>query len=267
MERVDPLSIAAIPAFADNYIWMLHDGHQALVVDPGEAAPVFAALAAQSLRLAGILVSHHHPDHVGGVAALRETFSVPVYGPAREALPEPCIRVSEGDHIPLLGRQFEVLEVPGHTLGHIAFLLAEPGAEAAPALFCGDTLFSGGCGRLFEGTPAQMYHSLQKLAALPAATRVFCTHEYTLSNLRFARHIEPDNQALRDYQAWCLQQREQGLPTLPSTLALELQINPFLRCGETTVRAAVAAQNPATTDSDPSIDTFGRLRQWKNDFR
>ncbi|RQO56333.1 hydroxyacylglutathione hydrolase [Paucibacter sp. KBW04] len=266
MERVAPLSIAAIPAFADNYIWMIHDGQQALVVDPGDAAPVFAALAAQSLRLGCILVSHHHPDHVGGVAALREAFSVPVYGPAREPMPEPCIRVSEGESLSLLGREFQVLEVPGHTAGHIAFLLAQPNAGEAPALFCGDTLFSGGCGRLFEGTPAQMHQSLQKLAALPADTRVFCTHEYTLANLRFARHIEPDNKALRDYQAWCEQQRAQDLPTLPSTLALELQINPFLRCGEASVRAAVLQGQPDSA-STTLIDIFGRLRQWKNDFR
>lgn len=278
MERVPPLRIAAIPAFADNYIWMIHDGIEALVVDPGDAGPVFKALAAHSLRLSGILVSHHHLDHVGGVAALREAFSVPVYGPALEVLPEPCTRVSEGESLTLLGRQFQVLEVPGHTAGHIAFYLAQPNENEAPALFCGDTLFSAGCGRLFEGTPAQMHQSLQKLAALPADTRVFCTHEYTLSNLRFARHIEPDNEALLAYQAWCLAQRELGLPTLPSTLALELRINPFLRCSEATVVAAVAAHSSSGTPAQPAsgicaeaaasaIDTFSRLRQWKNDFR
>jgi len=251
------MNLIAVAAFTDNYIWMLHDGVDALVVDPGDATPVLEALAEQGLRLAGILVTHHHGDHVGGLEALRPHLHGPIFGPARENIPQPCTPVEAGDRVELLGLRFTVIDVPGHTAGHIAFY-AEPTGEA-PLLFCGDTLFSGGCGRLFEGTPAQMHASLQRLAALPGTTRVCCAHEYTLSNLRFAQAVEPENAALRNYQAWCLEQRAQALPTLPSSLALELQINPFMRCSEPAVMAAAEAQDP--------VAVLASLRQWKNDFR
>src|SRR6187455_3139900 len=178
------MKLIPLPAFQDNYLWLLHDGQRALVVDPGDAAPVQAFLAAQGLRLEAILVTHHHADHIGGVDTLRDATGARIYGPARERIPEPLQRLAEGDAIEVLGLRFRVLDVPGHTAGHIAYYAEHfPGA---PLLFCGDTLFSGGCGRLFEGTPAQMLSSLDKLAALPGATRVCCTHEYTLANLKFA---------------------------------------------------------------------------------
>jgi hydroxyacylglutathione hydrolase len=257
------MNLIAVAAFADNYIWMLHDGVDALVVDPGDATPVLGALAERNLRLAGILVTHHHGDHVGGLAGLRPVLQGPIFGPARENIPEPYTPCSAGEAVELLGLRFQVIDVPGHTAGHIAYY-AEAAGEA-PLLFCGDTLFSGGCGRLFEGSPAQMHGSLQRLAALPGATRVCCAHEYTLANLRFAQTVEPANEALREYRAWCEQQRQQTLPTLPSSIAVERQINPFLRCSEPAVVAA-AATHQALAAADP-VAVFTSLRQWKNEFR
>jgi hydroxyacylglutathione hydrolase len=256
------MNLSALPAFADNYIWMLHDGTQAVVVDPGDAAPVLQALDTQGLRLAGILVTHHHADHVGGVDALRPRLQGPVWGPARERIPAPFVPLHDGDRIDVLGLRFGVLDVPGHTAGHIAY--AQEGAADAPLLFCGDTLFSAGCGRLFEGTPAQMHKSLSRLAALPADTRVCCTHEYTLSNLRFALAVEPGNAALTAYDARCRALRAQGRPTLPSSIGLERQINPFLRCSEPAVAAAAHAQG---ADGDDAVAVFAALREWKNRYR
>lgn len=256
------MNLIALPAFADNYIWMIHDGKRCIVVDPGDASVVITALAARSLTLAGILVTHHHADHVGGLATLRPLVDGPVYGPATEAIPGPFTAVSGGDTVELLGRRFEVIDVPGHTAGHIAYL-HRPAGEA-PVLFCGDTLFSGGCGRLFEGTPAQMWDSLSRLAALPGETRVCCAHEYTLSNLRFARVIEPDNAALERYTAWCESQRAQSLPTLPSSVATERAVNPFLRCAEAGVVQSALRHGAA---SEGAVDVFATLRTWKNQFK
>ncbi|QHI96915.1 hydroxyacylglutathione hydrolase [Xylophilus rhododendri] len=255
---LDPL-----PAFSDNYIWMLRTSQRAVVVDPGEAAPVFQALSAHGLQLEAILVTHHHADHTGGVAELREATGCRVIGPAAEAVPEPAERVSGGDRVQALGLQFEVLDVPGHTAGHIAFFCAEAGGE--PLVFSGDTLFSAGCGRLFEGTPAQMLASLDALGALPPGTRVCCGHEYTLSNLKFARAVEPGNSAVADHVQRCEGLRAKGLPTVPSTLALEHQINPFLRSRTADVTAAVRRFAPATPGDETSV--FAALRQWKNEFR
>jgi hydroxyacylglutathione hydrolase len=255
------MNIAALPAFADNYIWMLHDGVDAVVVDPGDEGPVIAALDAMSLQLAGILVTHHHADHVGGVNALRPRLRGPVYAPAGETIPEPNQPLLDGDEIQVLGHRFQVMDVPGHTAGHIAYLQLE---ADEPLLFCGDTLFSGGCGRLFEGTPAQMHHSLQRLAALPDRTQVCCTHEYTLSNLRFAAAVEPHNAALQTYTAHCQAERAAGRPTLPSRIALERQINPFLRSAEPTVVDAALAQG-ASGPGGPEV--FAALRRWKDNFR
>jgi hydroxyacylglutathione hydrolase len=256
------MNLLALPAFSDNYIWMFHDGRQAVVVDPGDAAPVIAALDAQGLQLAEILVTHHHPDHVGGVDELRSRLLGPVYGPAREAIPQPFTPLLDGEHVEVLGLDFEVIDVPGHTAGHIAYM--QRGADRAALLFCGDTLFSAGCGRLFEGTPAQMSHSLARLNALPGDTRVCCTHEYTLSNLRFAAVVEPANGDVADAIASGQGQRAAGQPTLPSSIARERLINPFLRCSEPAVVAAARAQG---ADSDDGVAVFAALREWKNRFR
>lgn len=256
------MKLIPLPAFEDNYIWMLHDGQSALVVDPGDAQPVLEALQRESLELAGILVTHHHADHTGGVDILRNRTDAAVFGPARERMPEPLQRLNGGDTVQLLGLDFKVLDVPGHTAGHIAYFADVPGD--APLLFCGDTLFSGGCGRLFEGTPEQMLASLQLLTALPDATRVCCTHEYTLSNLKFAVEVEPDNPHLLAYQSRCIALRAAGIPTLPSTLATERQINPFLRSAQPTI---VASAQRFDADGVARNGAFSTLRQWKNQYR
>lgn len=256
------MNLVALPAFADNYIWMLHDGQSALVVDPGDAAPVAAALDAQGLVLAGILVTHHHPDHVGGIDALRPRLRGPVYGPAREAIPAPFTPLADGAQLTLLGLDIQVLDVPGHTAGHIAYWLQPPGQ--APVLFCGDTLFSAGCGRLFEGTPAQMHASLTRLSHLPADSRVCCAHEYTLSNLRFAAAVEPDNTDVTRHIGHCESLRAQGQATLPSNLLLEARINPFMRCALPSVIAAARDHGAA---NESAAQVLGALRAWKNQFK
>lgn len=258
------MDLIALPALADNYVWLLHDGRQALVVDPGDAAPVQAALCARHLRLATILVTHHHADHVGGLPALLAqpaAAGVAVHGPARERVGVSITPHRAGDAVAFANLVFHVLDVPGHTAGHIAYFAEPP--DAPPILFCGDTLFSAGCGRLFEGTPAQMHASLQQLAALPAHTRVCCGHEYTLANLRFAQAVERWNPdvagALQAAQA-C---RSRGEPTLPSTLARERLLNPFLRCSEPDVAAAARRFDPTAHDA---VTTFAALRRWKDTF-
>ncbi len=240
---------------------MVHDGQRALVVDPGDAEPVLYALQHHGLQLEGILVTHHHADHVGGVDVLRDTTGATVFGPARERIPAPLHKLRQGDRICVLGITFDTIDVPGHTAGHIAYFA--PDCMGAPLLFCGDTLFSGGCGRLFEGTPAQMLASLSTLAALPGNTRVCCTHEYTLGNLKFARIVEPDNAVLAQYQTECVAKRAANMPTLPSSIALELQINPFLRTREVAVQQAAHAFDASTLDE---ASVLGALRIWKNQF-
>ncbi|MEO6363664.1 MAG: hydroxyacylglutathione hydrolase [Caldimonas sp.] len=256
------MNLTALPAFSDNYIWMIDDGRQALVVDPGEAGPVLEALDARRLELAAILVTHHHADHVGGVDALRTRLTGPVFGPARETVPQPCIGLREGEHCEALGLRFEVIDVPAHTAGHIAFFCAEGAGD--PVVFCGDTLFSAGCGKLFEGTAAQMFSSLAKLAALPDATRVCCGHEYTLSNLRFAQTVEPGNREIAAHTERCLALRERSLPTLPSPISRERSINPFMRCAEPAVIASAVAHGAAGRDG---VEVLAALRTWKNEFR
>lgn len=256
------LNLIPIPAFADNYLWMLHDGKRALVVDPGDAAPVMRVLEDKALQLESILVTHHHADHIGGVDALRDATGARVYGPAGERIPAPYVPLREGDVAHAMGLDFQVIDVPGHTAGHIAYYT--PKVNARPLLFCGDTLFSGGCGRLFEGTPAQMLASLDKLAALPAQTCVCCTHEYTLSNLRFALAVEPHNADLIAYNAECVKLRERDQPTLPTSIARELLVNPFLRTRQATVKTAASHFDAAAHDD---ISVFAAIRQWKNQFK
>ncbi len=257
------MNLLPIPAFSDNYIWMLHDAEHAVVVDPGQAEPVLSTLAQRGLKLLGILVTHHHADHVGGVEAIRAATGAPVWGPAYESLPEPVARVQGGDSVELLGGPWQVIDVPGHTSGHIAFFSTR--AQSQPLLFCGDTLFSGGCGRLFEGTAAQMQASLDALAALPGNTLVCCAHEYTISNLRFAQAVEPNNPELAQYLEHCQQLRKNGLPTLPSTLQTELAINPFMRSRAADVIAAAVHHDPQTRPEEPA-SVLATLRQWKNVF-
>lgn len=266
-ERPIPaLEIRPIPAFEDNYLWLLSRGRDAVVVDPGDAAPVIAELERRQLNLVAILVTHHHPDHIGGLAALLEHSRVPVYGPRGEDKTIGLLseRLDDDDTVAVLGREFRVLHVPGHTLGHIAYYAAATDIES-PVLLCGDTLFSGGCGRLFEGTPQQMHASLGRLAELPGATQVYCTHEYTTANLAFARAVEPDNRDLAEYVERVRQWRSEGQPSLPSSIELELRINPFLRTAQPSVRDAVCRHDGKSASDE--IEIFARLRQWKDHFR
>jgi hydroxyacylglutathione hydrolase len=247
--------IIPIPAFSDNYIWLLHAHGQAAVVDPGDAEPVLRQLATSGLQLHTILITHHHHDHIGGVERLQNETGARVYAPARESYDFMHQPVHEGDQIELdfLPLKLTVLEVPGHTLGHVAYY-------GAKLLFCGDTLFSAGCGRLFEGTPAQMLDSLNKLANLPAETAVYCTHEYTEHNLKFARQLDPTNTALLARQAQVAKWRKQGLPSLPSTLAIERDSNPFLRCGSPAIQHASGIH-----EANP-LAVFTAIREMRNHF-
>ena len=253
------MHVSPLPAFEDNYIWTLRDdAGRAIVVDPGEAGPVLAAADA-GLRPAAILLTHHHGDHIGGVGELLQRWpGLPVVAPADDRIPVASRRVGDGEQLEFDGWAFNVLAVPGHTVSHIAF-------HGHGLLFCGDTLFSLGCGRMFEGTPAQMLGSLDRLAALPGDTLVCCGHEYTLSNAAFARVVEPDNPALARRIEEAQAMRRTGRPTLPSTLAGERDTNPFLRVDAPAVRAAVAGhagQMPAGR-----VETFAALRRWKDGFR
>lgn len=261
-----PQGVSGVGAFQDNYIWLIRHGAHVAVVDPGDAAPVLQVLRGQGLQLDAILLTHHHGDHVGGVQALREHApDVVVYGPAGETLPHCDVALAEGDRValPALALEVSVLDVPGHTAGHIAY--HGRAAGIAPVLFCGDTLFATGCGRLFEGTPAQMYTSLAKLMALPADTRVYCAHEYTSSNVRWALAVEPGNAELQAWSDTVRQLRDANEPTVPTRLAQELAVNPFLRTAEPAVVAAAA--NHAGRPLEGAIDVFGALRAWKDGFR
>lgn len=256
------LNVLTVPAFQDNYLWLIHNGTHAAVVDPGDAAPILAALTAHRLSLAAILLTHHHADHVGGVPDLLRRFNVPVFGPRHEAIPQITCPLEEGDTatIPELDLKLSVLDVPGHTRGHIAYFSKEH-----RWLFCGDTLFAGGCGRLFEGTPEQMLASLAKLAALPDATQVYCAHEYTLSNLRFAHEVEPDNAELNARIQAEQAKRDNGIPTVPSTIGLEKSTNPFLRFREPGIAERLISAGHLS-NREP-IAVFTALRQWKNSYR
>ena len=259
MTAMDNIDIIPVRAFQDNYIWVLRSGGNAAVVDPGDAQPALDYLRAHKLALIAILNTHHHADHVGGNAGLLRHYQVPVYGPYDERIPTVSRRLREGDRFTLaeFGVEFSVFEIPGHTRSHIAF-------HGGGMLFCGDTLFACGCGRLFEGTPQQMHVSLAKLAALPDATRVYCGHEYTVANLRFARAAEPSNSEIATWEREAAAQRADDEPTLPSTIAREKAANPFLRCDRPEVIASASkyAGKPLT---DPA-GVLAAIRDWKNNF-
>ncbi|MDY0013182.1 MAG: hydroxyacylglutathione hydrolase [Rhodocyclaceae bacterium] len=251
------MEIIPLPAFRDNYIWALRAGRHAVVVDPGDAGPALTWLTETGLDLDAILVTHHHADHVAGIQALLAAYPAPVYGPADEAIPGRTHPVGEGSRITLpgLGLTLETMAVPGHTLGHLAYY--------APGLvLCGDTLFSAGCGRLFEGTPAQLHGSLNRLAALPGDTAVYCTHEYTLANLAFARLAEPHNPERDAWATRCEALRRDNRPTLPTTIERERRINPFLRTGETQIAQVLASR--LGRPPEDALACFAALREWKN---
>lgn len=259
------LTFTALPAFNDNYIWLLQNfaTQQCAVVDPGDAQPVLNWLSEHpQWQLTDILITHHHHDHVGGVTQLKQATHAQVTGPARESIPSIDVSVDEGAQISVLEHNVQVFAVPGHTLGHVVYFCQD--AANTPWLLSGDTLFAGGCGRIFEGTPEQMHASLTKLAALPDATLVYCTHEYTLSNLLFAQAVEPDNKNLAQRLHEVKQLREQQTITLPSSIALEKASNPFLRCAESTVK--LAAEQKTQTQLTTNTAVFAALRSWKDTF-
>ena len=249
------LHIQPIPAFDDNYIWLLHNGHDAVVVDPGDAAPVLLTLKKLELRLSTILITHHHFDHIDGVVALIEQFEPTVYAPQYEHFNFEHNTLKEGDalHLPELNLHFNVMWLPGHTLGHIAYVNEE-------MMFCGDVLFGAGCGRLFEGTPAQMFRSLNRLKQLNAVTKIYCTHEYTAKNISFALTLEPENEALIERARAVSALRANHLPTLPSTLALELETNPYLRCHQSAIFKNSHAKSTAP------LAVFTAIRTLRNHY-
>jgi hydroxyacylglutathione hydrolase len=253
------MEIVPIPAFKDNYIWTLVQDGYAVCVDPGDAVPVQKYLSQHSLKLAALINTHHHWDHTGGNIALLEQFQVPLYAPKNENISGVTHRLSEGDEIALqqIGLRLRVLDIPGHTSGHIALYNDD-------ILFCGDTLFACGCGRLFEGTPEQMSASLNKLATLNKNTKIYCGHEYTLANIAFAQAVEPDNKNITEREKRDAAKRENGQPTLPSTIGEELDTNPFLRCTDPAV--IHAAEKYAGTSLPNQVAVFAALREWKNSF-
>lgn len=253
------IKVTAIHAFADNYIWLIgRDGNSSVaIVDPGTAEPVLAALEQHGLRPCAILTTHHHFDHTAGISELLEHFDIPVYGPANEPIPFRTHPLKEGDRVELgeLGLTFDVWDTPGHTSGHIAYL-------GHGCLFCGDTLFTAGCGRLFEGTPEEMQHSLARIRELPDETRVYCAHEYTLDNIGFALMAEPENQELRQRREEAIKTIMKGKPTVPSELGLEKRTNPFLRWDSQNL--VKAAEEIADKKLNTPVEVFGMVRAWKD---
>lgn len=255
------LEITPIKAFSDNYLWLFSQSgtETACIVDPGDAKPVLAYIKQAHLSLSAIVLTHHHADHIGGVKELLEHYEVPVYGPESSTIPFVTHPLHEGDNIQVCGTSFSVIEIPGHTMDHIAYY-AEDALHEKPVLFCGDTLFAVGCGRIFEGTPAMMYESLQKLAHLKPETLVFCAHEYTLSNLAFAAAVSPDDIPLQKRIKQETAKRERDIPTLPTSIEQELETNPFLRCSKR------AMQNRFAGQAESPVEIFTALRQWKDSF-
>ena len=257
------MQIEAIKAFSDNYIWLLHDNGKAWVVDPGDAQPVIAALEHKGLDLEGIIITHHHFDHTGGVEQLSRNFpAVVVTGPESAHFTDTTRAMHEGDTLEALGCTFSVIEVPGHTLDHIAYYCSD--SPVGEVLLCGDTLFAGGCGRVFEGTAPMMRASLSKLAILPETTKVYCAHEYTLANLSFAAVVEPSNNALIMRIQHCRRLREENKATVPSTIGDELTTNPFMRCSHSSVISAAQVNNPSCANDEDAV--FTEIREWKNNF-
>jgi hydroxyacylglutathione hydrolase len=255
------LQIIPIPAFKDNYIWLIHNSNNAVIVDPGDAIPVLETLLHLNLTLDAILITHHHHDHIGGVTQLIKSYpDAKIYAPQLEQYPFEHRSISEADTIYFVGLdvEFSVIDLPGHTLGHVAYY--SKNTEDGNLLFCGDTLFGAGCGRLFEGTYLQMYQSLQKLAALPPSTKVYCTHEYTLHNINFALSLEPKNQALIQRFNDTQKQRDLNIPSLPSTIALELETNPFLRCDNNAIKSAIESKKASP------LEVFCEIRELRNHY-
>lgn len=254
-----PLIVHTIPAFTDNYIWLFHSQgeNQAYVVDPGDATPVLETLHRLELSLKGILITHHHADHVGGIDQLLREYSVPVYAP--KGIPQATTIMKDGDLLNIADQTFQVISIPGHTLDHIAYFSA-----SESLVFCGDTLFSNGCGRLFEGTPDQMWHSLSRLASLPADTKIYCAHEYTEANTRFALEVEPDNEVLQQRAIEIEELRQQNKPTIPSALSKELATNPFLRTGHQSIQEAARRHSNQALPSETEV--FAAIRRWKDCF-
>ncbi|GGY71490.1 hydroxyacylglutathione hydrolase [Cellvibrio zantedeschiae] len=259
------LHIHTIPAFTDNYFWLLQPdigSPDTYIVDPGAAQPVYDYLTKHKLTLQGILLTHHHHDHIDGAAELAESFKILIYGPDSKRIPQVTQHLYEGNRLQLGNISAEIMEIPGHTLDHIAYLINTP--DSSPLLFSGDTLFAVGCGRLFDGTAPLLHQALQRIAALPDDTLVFCGHEYTLANIRFALTIEPDNTDLKSRQEIEIQKRERGVPTLPTLLDLERRTNPFLRCHLNSVRTSVERLSNQTLTTDAEI--FASLRLLKDRF-
>lgn len=254
-----------IPAFKDNYFWLIQpdlDSPDTYIVDPGAAEPVEAYLQANNLNLKAVLLTHHHNDHIGGAQVLAHKYQLPIYGPKSDRIPQVTQALKEEDCLKLQSLEAKILELPGHTLDHIAYFIEAPGNP--PMLFSGDTLFAVGCGRLFDGTAASLYSSLQKIAALPANTLIYAAHEYTLSNIEFALHIEPDNQDLKARAQIEASKRDNGIATLPTQLDTEKQTNPFLRCHLSSVRARIQQLTGKSHNSD--VDFFTSLRLIKDSF-
>lgn len=266
------LTVHPIKAFSDNYIWCIENPatRQCVVVDPGDAKPVVKYMQDNHLTLHSILVTHHHYDHTDGIdpllkeAAKTATSAIDVYGPANSKISQINNPLTQGDEISIFNTQFRVSEVPGHTLDHISFFSPSDPQHKSPWLFCGDTLFSSGCGRLFEGSPKQMLTSLKALAKHPTDTKVYCTHEYTLANLAFSEAVAPHNQKIKDYAQSCQKKRENGLPTLPTSIQTELEINPFLRCDKVEIKESVSRHSNLEMLSE--LEVFTALRSWKDSF-
>lgn len=259
------LEVSPIRAFYDNYFWLFREktSHECGIVDPGDAGPVISYLEANDLELSVILITHHHADHTGGISALRERFDMPVYGPESPNIPEITYPMRDGDIIDVLDTTFRIIEIPGHTLDHIAYHADGLNGQDA-ILFCGDTLFAGGCGRVFEGTHAMMHQSLKKLADLAGETKVFCAHEYTMANLAFANAVTPESSTLKHRMEVEQERRNRDIPTVPTSIRIELETNPFLRCSEKEIIEAASAYSGKALNS--AEDVFAVIRSWKDNF-